>query len=354
MACTDCFNGCGDELTSDECVKYTGPDIEALDICTGDSLKVVEGKITDFLLSIQTSEGITIADLTGCNSITSLFDVDSSLKSIIQALVTSFCSIKTSVTSIQSTINTTSPSFNIGCLTSLNSSSTRDQIIQAIITKLCSLDSSVTSVLTDYVKASDLNTLIATYITSVAGDNNNVTNYYTSSIPYVALEYYGSLSNFDSTGKGIASLGWDKMYICNGQNGTPDKRGRTAVGAIVGVPGGSLDAAVDPSLPANVGKNYALNDKFGASSILLTTNQLPAHNHPITDPGHKHKFLPDAGEGQVHRSGDTGHALRTENYGASASTTTDKTGITIGNTGASQAHDNVQPSIAAHYIMFIP
>ena len=92
-------------------------------------------------------------------------------------------------------------------------------------------------------------------------------------VPYVAYEYYGPLTNFDGSGIGIPANGFFKVYLCNGLNGTPDKRGRVAVGAIQNVPGGPLDAAVNPSNAGN--PNYALYTTAGANTVTLITSQIP-------------------------------------------------------------------------------
>ena len=97
-------------------------------------------------------------------------------------------------------------------------------------------------------------------------------------IPFTVLEYYGPLTNFDGTGAGITALGFDKIYLCNGLNGTPDKRGRVGVGAVDSVPGGPLDAAVNPAA-STFNPNYAVYDVGGANSVALITSQLPAHSH---------------------------------------------------------------------------
>jgi hypothetical protein len=350
MACKDCFNGCGDELTSDRCVKYTGPDVPALDICTGDSLSVVEDKLLTAVSEMTTGDGIKLSGITGCSSVTSLFDDDKTLESIVQALVTVLCAVKASVTSIQ---NSSKPHvFDKKCLSGITGSSSRDAVIQAAINKICSIDTSVTNILNDYVKSSDLEDLISDYLESI--NTTNVTQNYLKFVPYVAYEYYGPLTNFDGSGKGLASFGFDKVYICNGANGTPDKRGRTAVGAVAGVPGPALDADVDPVLPANVGTNYALNQKFGKSNIILTVPQLPAHSHTITDPGHDHDYYTILNQG-----GGVGDGLaNSHSHGnediPNKTTTKEVTNITINAAGSSQPHSNVQPSIAANFIMYIP
>jgi len=171
-------------------------------------------------------------------------------------------------------------------------------------------------------------------------------------VPYVAYEYYGPLSNFNSTGIGLSANSFEKVYLCNGLNGTPDKRGRVAVGAIANVPGGTLDAAVDPTLPANAGKNWTLFQKIGASSVTLNTSQLPAHTHSIIDPGHDH-LIPTTNSGTASAGGDPvrGTLLGSANGRKVVKSTT---GIVIESTGSTTPHDNMQPSIGAYFIMYIP
>jgi microcystin-dependent protein len=60
--------------------------------------------------------------------------------------------------------------------------------------------------------------------------------------------------------------GW---YLCNGSNGTPDLRDRFVVGA---------------------GNSYAVAATGGASTVALSTAQLPSHNHSFTGSSHSHTF----------------------------------------------------------------
>jgi microcystin-dependent protein len=199
-------------------------------------------------------------------------------------------------------------------------------------------------------------------------------------VPYVAYEYYGSLANFDGSGIGIPANGFFKVYLCNGLNGTPDKRGRVAVGAIQNVPGGPLDAAVNP---ANVGNpNYALSGTTGANTITLITSQIPVHTHNATvvasgtvgdhthivmggggpsggsvpsslqvmanetaqDGNASYKMLP--ANSQVHNSGITS--------ASGAGSVSLSVAVSNDNAGSGAAHANIQPVIAAYYIMYIP
>jgi len=233
-------------------------------------------------------------------------------------------------------------------------------IVQAVINKLCTtvadLDALELDVNTNYVKLADLDALIAAYIASSSGGVSN--QQYLKMVPYVAYEYYGPLSNFDGSGIGIPDNGFYKVYLCNGLNGTPDKRGRVAVGAIQNVPGGPLDAAVNP---ANVGNpNYALYNTSGANTVTLITSQLPAHSHAaitnttasISPNPHSHTVagvIGSGGSGNSARRGDPA-TLTTSSVDLTVSV---NTSVTIESTGSGAAHPNIQPVIAAYYIMYI-
>jgi hypothetical protein len=150
------------------------------------------------------------------------------------------------------------------------------------------LDALELDVATNYVKKSELCALVA------ACTPAPVVQYKDRMVPYTVVEYYGSLSNFDGSGIGIPANGFEDIYLCNGANGTPDKRGRIPVGAIQAVPGGgALNPAVDPSIAGN--PNYALNTTTGANTITLTSAQMPSHTHAaattVVDPGHNHLLV---------------------------------------------------------------
>jgi len=126
--------------------------------------------------------------------------------------------------------------------------------------------------------------------------------------------------------------GW---AICNGANGTPDLRDRFVVGS---------------------GSTYATGATGGASTVTLTSSQMPAHNHSatsvstVTDPGHTHDY-----KGQTGSSG-SGVSSR-DSVNTTLTTDSATTGITvststsIGNTGGGQAHENKPPYYALAYIM---
>jgi microcystin-dependent protein len=370
MSCTNCYNGCV-EIVSDKCVRYTGNSVPALEIETGDNLLVVEQSLIDKVVSFLDGTGIsiTIDSEAYCNLVTQYLPPcfpecgDPSALDLFTALVKAACNLQVQVDAVEADIAVLNADYNVGCLSGVTSSSDTHAVVQAVITKLCQLGVDLNALAldldTNYVKLADLNTLIQAYLDSITPSNQ----YYTKMVPYTAVEYYGSLGNFDITGAGNPANGFDKIYLCNGLNGTPDKRGRVPVGAIIGVGGGALDPAVDPIFVGN--PNYALGDGGGANQVILNTTQIPAHSHPVTvtDPGHLHapgtsifrgnRTTDDSGGTQCVATQLTnpGPALTGPEYTTSATTGIN---VTIGNTGGGLGHANIQPVRACYYIMYIP
>jgi len=343
--CVDCFRNC-DLIPSDRCVEYTGPDVACLGICTGDTLYEVEAAIAEKLCAAIDGTGIDLSDVNiTCTFLTNILGNNSpTLVGLMNMLVEASCTLKELIDAINITIGATYV-FDTACLT--GTLTTRDDIIQAVITKLCAVDVRVAAIEADYVKNSDLCTLVQACL--VGGGGTPSTQYNLRMVPNCPIPYIGPLSNFDNTGAGLSAFNFDKVYLMNGLNGTQDWRGRSPIGAINNVPGGTLDAAVDPSLPANAGLNYSLNTKVGASSVTLSVNQMPAHTHGVNDPGHKHSSA------FVQQSRPCGSACTPViEPGSGINTTTAITGITLQSAGGNQPHTNLQPSIACYYIVYIP
>lgn len=107
---------------------------------------------------------------------------------------------------------------------------------------------------------------------------------------------------------GDVPAGW---AVCDGQNGTPDMRGRFPVGA---------------------GNRYNPGDTGGAASVTLTLDQLPNHSHgyELRDDGNR-----DSAHGWD-RDDSVWHG--------------DKT-ATSGSAGGDQPHENRPPYKAIHFIM---
>jgi len=366
MSCSNCFNGCV-EITSDKCVRYTGENIPELGINTGDSLLSVEQKITQYLISTLDGSGIepnvsasVICDIIQSNlPLVGPFTLNDYLTGLIKAL----CEIDDKVTILEEQNPNTE--YTLGCLSVSDNTNTHD-VLQAVITKLCSIDSDLDSFINfvdaTYVKISDINTYIANYLATDPAASllrNRM-------VPFSITAYAGPLSNFNASGAGIGD--WDKIYLCNGENGTPDLRGRVLVGTTTGMGGGSLPSAVDPAVAGN--PNYTLGTTFGDNSVVLTEGQMPSHMHSntVTDPGHSHDFntsseystRDNADNGNIrYLSGDqTGQQLHNaqsqlnnEEYLNNSET---EISVTIDPTGGNQAHQNYQPGIGVYYIIYIP
>lgn len=169
----------------------------------------------------------------------------------------------------------------------------------------------------------------------------------------------GSISADKFTGKGIAPVGSIVMWsgsiasipsgwvLCDGNNGTPNLKGRFVVGA---------------------GNNYSVNTTGGANSVTLTTNQMPSHNHTGTtnsNGAHTHKVVRAEGDDDGYKSlawkSSDGNYEEYDLYGHSNNANWGKTNsvgshshtLTMNNTGGGQAHENRPPFYALAFIMRI-
>ena len=394
MSCSNCppeacYNGCV-QVVSDQCVTYTGLDSVPLDITSEDNLQLVIENIIDKLVPLLSGTGdkITIASAIRCAIVNGYLPTPVGTnqwtsEQLFQTLVKVVCNLQTQITAIAADIATLNADYTIDCLTGVTSSSDTHAIVQAIINKLCETVDDLTTleldVATNYVKLADLDALIAAYIASSSGGSSN--QQYLKMVPYVAYEYYGTLANFDGSGIGIPNNGFFKVYLCNGLNGTPDKRGRVAVGAINNVPGAPLDAAVNP---ANTGNpNYSLYTTAGANTVTLITSQIPVHTHNATVVAsgtvgdHTHIIMGGSGNGntgpvptalQVAANsnvdgGNLGYTIdaavsQVHNSGITSASGAGSVSLSVAvsnsETGSGSAHANIQPVIGAYYIMYIP
>lgn len=371
MSCSNCYNGCT-QITSDQCVKYTGIDIPVLGIKTGDSLSYVEQAIIEFLVPTLDGSGIIIdtSKLDLCQIVSSNLPTcgDISVVDVLNALVKSVCSLQSqiatingSITSINAELDEINGKYTIpSCLTGLSSTSTTHDVVQNMITSFCGFVQDAGVI---YVKVGDLDTLIGDYLQRQQTSDK----YYTKMVPYVAMEFYpipGILNNFDDTGAGISGTIWEKIYLCNGLNGTPDKRGVVAVGVTDGtMKGNPMNPAVNPSSPGN--PTYTYNGGIvGNNTIQLTRNNMPSHTHTasatstVAPNPHNHGVTGSAGDGYPDGAGDRTTAgnpdsyvrqTKTENIDLAVTTT-----VTVQPDGGNQPHNNYQPGIGCYYIMYIP
>lgn len=363
--CSNCYNGCV-EITSDKCVKYTGVNVPLLDIKTGDSLSWVEQALISFLTATIDGSGIqiTLNDEDYCDLVSNYLEACETVTALelFRALVKAACDLQGQINTINAELVALNSEYDVDCLDGVTSESQTHDVVQAIITKLCAVDETLTALAidleTNYVKLADLDALIAAYI---AGTGTS-TRYYSRMVPYVAYEYYGPVTGFDATGAGIADTEWEDIYLCNGDNGTPDKRGRVAVGA-TNTPGVlPLDAAVDPVNPGNPA--YTVSDTTnGQNTVTLTEDEIPAHTHVATAEPHTHDYLITPSGADSPNGVANYPVTNSTTDGASDPETENMIGLVVqeaevpvsnANTGGGEAHINYQPGIGCYYIMYIP
>jgi len=135
--------------------------------------------------------------------------------------------------------------------------------------------------------------------------------------------------------------------------------------AAIGTTYGAGDGSTTFGLPdlrdkVAVGKSgtKALGSTGGAATVALITSQLPAHNHPVSDPGHNHSVnaasdlyaTPGDGGGSTAKTwGTAGGVVHGTAYTPGINVAT--TGVSVGNTGSGSAHENMPPYVALNYII---
>jgi microcystin-dependent protein len=113
----------------------------------------------------------------------------------------------------------------------------------------------------------------------------------------------------------------------------PDLKGRVAVGAGAGA-----------GLTSRT-----LSSKGGAETHVLTTGEMPSHNHGVTDPGHAHSYVNNTNDQNTDNVFSTESAA--DQVDLNNTTSSNTTGISINNTGGGQAHNNMQPFIVLRYFI---
>jgi microcystin-dependent protein len=86
---------------------------------------------------------------------------------------------------------------------------------------------------------------------------------------------------------------------------------------------------------------------------VLTTGEIPAHNHGLTDPGHNHKLgIAEAGDAATAGIGVQSDPLpQYVHVDANFASQSATTGITINNAGGGGAHAMLQPTIVLNKIL---
>ena len=113
----------------------------------------------------------------------------------------------------------------------------------------------------------------------------------------------------------------------------PDLQGRIGVGAGAGA-----------GLTSRT-----LGDISGEETHVLTTGEMPSHNHGVTDPGHAHSYVNNTND----QNTDNAFATETaaDQVDLNKTTSSNTTGISINNTGGGQAHNVMQPYVVLRYFI---
>ena len=365
MACVNCFNGCT-ETISDQCIKYTGIDIPSLEIAQGDSLSSVEQSLVKFLISTLDGSGIipsippqTYCQDTYCELVKNYLPTcgEITIVDLFVALIKSVCDLQGQIDEIDAELLILNANYIIGCLSDVTTTSDTHTIVQAIITKLCQLQLSVTALTLNLdTNYSSNGTQLNAYLASYLAETLSSTLHNTKMIPFTILPYYGSIAgNFDGTGAGLGN--WSRVFLCNGNNSTPDMRGRIPVGITDMSRSDFPDPNINPSITGNPA--YALTgtySKYGTNLVTLTVPQIPSHIHTATtviSPNpHAHTVQEYSG------TGIAGHHISAPVTGSDSGTSTGNVTLSattiISSNGGGQAHSNIQPVLAVYYIIYIP
>jgi microcystin-dependent protein len=224
-------------------------------------------------------------------------------------------------------------------------------------------------------------TQLNNYISSFLASQPSTNSASARMVPYCPIAYYGPLSGYPTatdslslTGQGIGY--WTKVYLCNGATpGVPDLRGRVIVGTTV-MGNNAFPPQTDPCGSCTTCANplYQLGTVAGSNCVTLTTPQLPNHTHSntavATTPPHSH-FIANPTTATAISSltatnyvnydydKNRSYTLQGSSQVASIGKTSDATQVitvTMTNAGAGSgdAHPNIQPVMALHYIMYIP
>lgn len=138
----------------------------------------------------------------------------------------------------------------------------------------------------------------------------------------------------------FAPKGWS---LCNGQL-LPINQNQalfSIIGTIYGGDGTTTFALpnLQGSVPIGASDAYPLGKAGGENVHVLTTNEIPAHNHTIS-------ANPSTDGGTNIIAGDVIGASTTNIYASNAPTLTSLVSSTISNAGLSQGHQNMMPSMA--------
>lgn len=149
----------------------------------------------------------------------------------------------------------------------------------------------------------------------------------------------------------------DGWKLCDGNNNVkvngitiPDLQGRFIVGA-----GTKKVITRNQNGTYSEGSNhtYTLGTDGGADEVKMSIDEMPSHNHGVTDPGHEHTVTDRYSNGseKVHDI-TTQDRAATDSWNEDTRTTSEETtGITINDNGGDDAHENRPPYYVLAYLI---
>lgn len=173
------------------------------------------------------------------------------------------------------------------------------------------------------------------------------------------IEWYGDVSNtFDSQGTGVIGGIMEGWQICNGLNGSPDRRGLLSMMTTEVPNNGANDISSDISNKLRV--NSSRYQTLGKSELTIIKANLPDYQLTVNDAGHSHTFKVYGSDSDSWRqSGGSGRPLtRIQDYATAStgpnqnvSTNSQTTGITVNLGGSSDPVQLLNPVFATVIIM---
>jgi microcystin-dependent protein len=358
------------DVTPDNCVIYTGPDIPSLGICNGDKLSEIEAIILSTLQDLMSKHN-DLYDITlDCDYTQYLMmNKEKDLISLLQALFNSQCELKSLIDALSAVVYKPL-SFDTKCL-ALPSDDLHG-IIQALIDNSCKNSTDITNLqnqfaggsLTTTINVAAGNTVLNAIsvcdknsygITKSGSGESAQVKIYGLVPPMCPIPCIAPLSNFDSTGKGLPDGPYCGMFIMNGMNGTPDWRGY-GFASVVNIPGINstvpLNPMVDPAQKYG-GMNLPIGIKYGTNQETLTVNNMPVHSHGMQEIAASLKAFVTYYQG---RSGSGSEwSARFDNPGADNQnrqfTVTGSITATVAPAGGGSPHNNVQPTTYGYWIV---
>jgi len=369
-------------LTPDTGVKYTGPAIPSLGICTGDTLSEVEASVLTAIVNYSTGIGIELPNIsmTECNLfsqyITCCGQGCTDLPCLMDVVFKSLCTLYSDFTTLQTEITSLLSGYNTACLSGVTSSSTLQQVVQELINEFCTLTSTVAGLSGTIPTTTTINTLIGTYLAShitscqtgvitVSGTGASTSLAFSGFTPIGGIIMWYptatvTVAAFDANGKGYINgpaCGWQ---MCNGNNGTPNLCGLSPIGTTdMGTPIGGLTPPSSLAISSGVSGQYQ-------TTLSAAQSGIAPHSHPVTDLGHTHP-LKYYFQG-VNGGGSGAIGLMDGVHSSSASTVvpgndpsytnvqTASTGITVGTSSGSDATSPVSllhPVLPIYYLQRI-